>query len=325
MKKILVTFLIIGTISCANNYDKQAAVTYDFSGGRFGDCLIAYLHAKWMSFTYGIPLLYKPFKYSDQLELDRREIRIDYVRLPARTKRLAQHDLSIDVTKPCLYTVPYFSEVLYERNLTHNKEKWIYFAVDWANKEFLQEIRNMINPIDKKLLDKKCKADAITVAVHVRKGGGFDQGELLSDTIEKASGVNYRDLHDPLRFPPEYYYVEQLKKLSELLNNCPLYVYIFTDDQNPAEIARRLQLQLGEYANIEFDYRKQSNSHDANVIEDFFAMTTFQCLIRPQSNFSLVAGLIGDFLIEIAPVEHHWEETKSVFDKIEIKDKRILS
>ena len=51
-----------------------SAVTYDFSGGRFGDNLVSYCHAKWISYKYNIPLLYKPFDYSDQLMMDVLEI-----------------------------------------------------------------------------------------------------------------------------------------------------------------------------------------------------------------------------------------------------------
>ncbi len=46
-----------------------AAVTYDFSGGRLGDNLISFSHVLWASYKYEVPLLYRSFKYSDQLQL----------------------------------------------------------------------------------------------------------------------------------------------------------------------------------------------------------------------------------------------------------------
>ena len=45
----------------------HSAVTYEFSNGRFGDNLLTYFHAKWISYQAGIPLLYKPFPYAEQL------------------------------------------------------------------------------------------------------------------------------------------------------------------------------------------------------------------------------------------------------------------
>src|SRR5579862_7273227 len=66
------------------------AVTYEFTGGRLGDNLLSYLHAKWISHTRQIPLLYKPFPYSSELCLH--DIEIPYTL-----------DSSLD-----LYVCPYF-------------------------------------------------------------------------------------------------------------------------------------------------------------------------------------------------------------------------
>src|ERR1700728_1817882 len=48
---------------------RQSYITYALSGGRFGDNLLAFMHAKWFSYRFKLPLLYKPFPYSDQLQL----------------------------------------------------------------------------------------------------------------------------------------------------------------------------------------------------------------------------------------------------------------
>ena len=44
-------------------------VTYSLDAGRFGDQLINYMKALWVSCKYDIPLIYHPFSYSDLLEL----------------------------------------------------------------------------------------------------------------------------------------------------------------------------------------------------------------------------------------------------------------
>ncbi|NDD99733.1 hypothetical protein EB008_05520, partial [bacterium] len=52
------------------------AVTYDYDKkARLGDNLMCYLHAKWVSYKNGIPILYKPFPYSDLFTFDEVETR----------------------------------------------------------------------------------------------------------------------------------------------------------------------------------------------------------------------------------------------------------
>ncbi|HEV7737800.1 MAG TPA: hypothetical protein VGO47_10580, partial [Chlamydiales bacterium] len=59
----IITFSLFLHSLCANP-DSTQAITYEFSGGRFGDNLLAYFHAKWVSYKYNIPFFYKEFPYS---------------------------------------------------------------------------------------------------------------------------------------------------------------------------------------------------------------------------------------------------------------------
>lgn len=321
------TFFLNIILLNAFAYINGAVVTYDFSGGRFGDNLLAYLHAKWISHEYNIPLLYKPFKYSDCLQMDCSETKTP-VLTNMKSKILTKRDMTIDPEQNVLYVIPYFSEVLYERRMTLNSD-WIFFKVDWNDPEFLAEIRKMIKPRDPALMYNKPCNDKICVAMHVRKGGNFDKGDLLSDVADNLSNNNYsgyKDYGNALKFPPEHFYITQIKRVSELLNNVPLYVFIFTDDLDPAAIVNRFKMSLHEYSNIHFDYRTEGNSDSTNVLEDFFGMIQFDCLIRAQSNYSLIAGKLGNFAIEIAPVTQHWEGAISVIDTVEEnikKDHRV--
>src|SRR3990167_7495875 len=67
-------FFLLCLLVLSPLYARSGAVTYDYENGRFGDSLLNYLHAKWFSFDKGIPLLYKPLPYSDQLTLSEKEI-----------------------------------------------------------------------------------------------------------------------------------------------------------------------------------------------------------------------------------------------------------
>lgn len=293
-----------------------AAVTYEFSGGRFGDCLLAYLHAKWISFVYDIPLLYKPFKYSEKLVLHAQEQKFGPRKFRETVILNKQNIGTIDRNRDCLYVVPYFSEVQFEHNLPWNCN-WLKFEVNWRNREFFDHICQLIRPIDTRMFTYNLPSNKITVAVHVRKGGGFDNALLTENAANAGNDLRqYSDYYAPLKFPPEYFYTQQLKEISRLFNNQPIYAFVFTDDANPELLVERFKKDLAEFPTIELDYRRAGNHHDANVLEDFFALTKFDCIIRPESNFSLVAAKLAQYKVEIFPTEHHWEGTRSVIDTV---------
>src|ERR1700742_2068654 len=76
MKNKCTYFFILSLVSipfyCLTKND-PSAITWEPNGGRFGDNLLSYSRAKWLSYQYNIPLLYLPFRYSDQLRLHQNE------------------------------------------------------------------------------------------------------------------------------------------------------------------------------------------------------------------------------------------------------------
>jgi hypothetical protein len=64
------------------------------------------------------------------------------------------------------------------------------------------------------------------------------------------------------------------------------------------------------------------NRYDKNVLKDFFAMTKFDCLIRPASSFSVIAEIMGDFKVIIQPKKFHWESQQLIIDEVSIADYR---
>src|SRR5579863_5779102 len=73
--------IITGAVSsealCEGGSSSEAcnsAITWEPNGGRFGDNLLSYSRAKWLSYQFNIPVLYLPFKYSDQLMLHEQEL-----------------------------------------------------------------------------------------------------------------------------------------------------------------------------------------------------------------------------------------------------------
>jgi hypothetical protein len=278
------------------------AVSYQKSSGRFGDQLMNYLHAKWISYKYDMPLLYVPFPYSDQLVLDHVEIPYENTDLNQFSTVIYPYkgfDVDYGAHTSALYVIPYFPESLSEFT---PESGWYYFPVDWEDAGFRTQIKSLIRPLSiQPSLD--LPKDRITVAVHVRHGGGFDVSDLWK-------------LY-PLKVPPISYYIEQIKKIYEIYNHQPLYVYIFTDYQRPQEYAKLFKMTC-KGLDILFDYRKQENNHYSNVLEDFFEMTRFDCLIRPESNFSIMAAKIADFKVMITPIHFIWNKDKIVIDEVEI-------
>jgi len=90
IKFIFFILLFTHAIACSTS-----AITWEPNGGRFGDNLLSYSRAKWLSYKFNIPVLYLPFKYSDQLMLHETEAMYTLelaqqfskiVRIPERTK-----------------------------------------------------------------------------------------------------------------------------------------------------------------------------------------------------------------------------------------------
>ena len=302
-----------------------SAVTYVLrKTSRFGDYIALYSAAKFLSEKYGIQLLYKRFPFSHLLAMDLHEKKYDKGLLnqfkkilPIRSEK--EFIKQADPKQPLLYNIC---------RVGFSFEEICAYAE--TNAAFYDTLRKMIAPI-KPLDEFWLPQDRITVAVHVRKGGGYDRplssiqqfdGHLNS--VEYTQTVvgcklyyTYIDQKFPLKFPPDQYYIDQIKKLSTMLNDAPLYVYLFTDDSNPIAILEEYEWIIGK-SNILFNCRREENRHDLNVIEDFFAMTKFDCLIRPQSNFSKGVQLIGKHKIVIHPKKAAWVNGKLIINMVNI-------
>lgn len=312
IKKYIFSLLLILS---SNLY--PAGICNLYQGSRFGDNLVCYVHAKWLSFITGIPFYYMPFEYSDQLVLHTKELSLSSFSYEDKITVDNNNLSSLDPVLNTLYEIPYFPEFSADPN------DLLYFKVNWDNQEFYNEITSLIKPLDESS-NIKLPADCISVAVHVRKGGGFDLPLLSGNPIRRPIN-QYADVRWPLRFPPNEFYIEQLKQISEMHNNPPLYVYIFTDDRNPLLLTQLFACQLSNYPNITFDCRKEGNSHDAHVVEDLFAMTKFDCLIHPLSNYSFMAAQLACYKVEIFPTASHWEVNKLFIDAVEIKIGRVFN
>jgi len=286
--------------------NNEKGITYSFSGGRLGDNILSYLHARWLATKYGTLFIYVPFPYSDQLLLHECDaLRIDCVRSFFKKEWVLKNEKDVpNIHGAALIIVPYFPESAIELK-THAMYNPFRFNVDWKQPEFKQLIRKLITPRFSITTLEMPKQPWITVAVHVRKGGNFDPDFTQFDL--------------PLKVPPDSFYIAALRKMSELLSHRQIYAYIFTDDQDPQKIVQKYQEAVKDLVNIHFDCRKTSNGPWNNVLEDFFSIQKFDCLIRPDSNYTIIAEKLKDFHIVISPEDPRIEKGVVYIDTLHVE------
>jgi hypothetical protein len=272
-----------------------AYIGHSKCGGRFGDQLVHYLHAKWLSHQSGIPLFYTPFVYSSMLKLDEVEAHLprDYnlVSFPINART------SLNKAARILYECPYFPSLEEEQN----QGGWYAFKVDWKDPAFRKMALSLIEPKEK--LDLvTLPADCLSVAIHVREGGGFD--------------TDHTRLYDPLKLPPIEFYIEAMHELIRHFPEKKIYCHIFTDAMDSKTIGETLQEAMKPYENVSIHYRKEGNHHTKNVLEDFFPLFSFDVLIRPRSSFSILPELLHDYLAVYSPAEYIRTGTKIQITRI---------
>jgi hypothetical protein len=264
--------------------DSPIVITYEL-GSRFGDNLLCYLHAKWLSYHYKLPLLYVPFPHSDQLALHTKEKRLDTGIVPFlnKIKFVSGTDIN-SLPHNTLLTVPYFVECP-EYTILRPHFKKCYFKVEWKNRTFRKLINEMVAPSPALPLVYPPKGK-LSIAIHVRDGGSFDNTAMKKDNF--------------LKFPSYQFYLEALEVILNKNLKKPIYIYLFTDAIHPQKIKDRFQAYFKDYNHIEFGCTP-AQAGDKQLLIDFFSMLNFDCLIRGESNFSTVVSKLKDFKILITP------------------------
>jgi len=306
MKKLIIIFLCnIFFLSYSENTieytsvqdvaeDVSSAISYELNGGRFGDNLLSYCRAKWLSYIYDIPLVLLPFPYADQLKLYELEplLCIDNFKNIIRLSSSGHYQLKK------------YNNTLY---INHWRTK---VEINWNDSAFITQLKELIAP--RYNIQKISIPDGyISVAIHVRTGGSF-----AADTVQEQERC-------PLRFVSHEFFIAQIQRIAQMFEGQRLYVYIFTDHKKPKQIAKEFNEALNN-ENIIIDYNKEANSHKINVLEDFFSMMQFQCLIRPGSHFSRFVERLGDAQLVIFPYSVRKKSKESSIDVIAIK-KRLAN
>jgi hypothetical protein len=297
--------------SSGGDGERRAAVTYRLSGGRIGDSLLAYFHAKWLAWKYQLPFLAYPFVDVSTFALADRDQSLQGVSFERQVVISSEKQLQEENDLPTLYVVPYFPEYRFESEMLRNSNppppehfrNLPFFQVNWDDPLFKQEVEASLVP-KIAVEELSLPADRLTVAVHVRRGGTFD------DYASASKGL-------PLKFPPDEFYIDQIKRVLKLAGDRPLYVYIFTDDLDPEAIANRYAAAVGT-PTISWDWSREMPDR-TTMWRDFYAMGKFDCLIRPTSNFSIMAAQLGNYSLLITPTRYRVQGETPVIDQVETK------
>lgn len=304
LRKLLVCAICAMQFLGALEYDlsSQTVVSFDHSGGRMGDNLLAYLHAKWISYKMGIPLVcnYWGFNHADKFILYDKERNLGNTKHPSHRVNLdCLHPVPTRIETPTTFAVPYFPESSWE--WVENGGAWCrLFEVDWKDPVFRQLCLEMIAPKHEVSLVLP-PPGVISVAIHARQGGNFEYASPQFDA--------------PLKRPPMTFYRDALQKVIELFPEMPLHCHLFTDAVHPEEIAKVIFDNVPN--NVGISWRQEANSDAINVVDDFFSLFHYDILIRPESNFSMVPSLLKDYAVLVTP-KHAVNVPEIFIDEIDV-------
>lgn len=279
----------------------ESAITFEL-GDRLGDNLASYCHARWLSYKFDIPLRYTPFKNSDKLLLHNLHRRRDpqekfnkVITYPAfGTGKKDIHSLGINKETNNLYVIPYFPET----RVDAIKLDFFYFDIGWDDEQFLNQLRNEIRPIVPiNFVD--LPPGKISVAVHLRRGSGpdnnfdFYQKRFRSKSfIDKAYPLYQKrfrsssciDKAYPLRFPPDSFFIKQIKRISVMFYDKPLYIHFFTDDKDPVALMQYFKSAVNK-PNIEYDCRRLQENPESIFSKIFLILPDSTALLDQNPTF----------------------------------------
>lgn len=322
-KKNSIYFCILITFQTVQS---QRCISFEPWQGRLGDQLWNICKSLLLADKYKLPFICKPFSQMDQFAIS--QTVSENTETPTRIKKVSnESDIEKLKDKDVLFLTNFYTkphDLLYNYCLEH--------------KTFQQKLRAHFAPSSSTPPMLTLPTDIITVALHIRKGSKFDtqlssvqeyldQREIIQYTKSKQqlpvhskeckTASSAMDRRYPLKFPPNQYYIDAIHKLSELYNHQPLYIHLFTDHYNPEALLKKIK-QAVNRDTITWATRSNRQKQETTILDDFFAMTHFKCLIRGDSSFSKVVQLLGNFQTIIYPINGVWMHDKLLIDSVGI-------
>jgi hypothetical protein len=297
---------------CADAHSKKHAIS--FSGGdRFGDRLLAYAQARYLSYITSIPFLYHSFPYSHLLTIENDAISYDdqasnysdiFHICSAHSFSQFLCRIREPSTPPTLFIVDYFPSDISEWDT--DKSRSLALNIPWQEPQFAHYLYQTLSP--RIPIPDFRVGDRLNIAVHVRTLSGTDTAETSFYAL-------------PLKHPTWDYHKRQIKRVYEWNLRRPMHVFLFTDSNNPRHVYEEFS---NSFLNCDITFGIQYlDQPDVNyVVQDFFAMQKFEVLIATQSNFSIMAARIGLPDMFIVPVHAQGVYPNSRIDRVQVTSKK---
>lgn len=298
-------------------------------GGRLGDQLMMYVKAKIISHYTAIPLYINYFTYADSFVFWKKENHLSNFN-KKKSEEVVLHTLStfenIRNAENKLFVTHYYFQL---NSWGEAQKKYdTQEIMDWKelmqNQELLQEIRSLLEPIDEIPLLLP-PSNILSVAVHVRKTSENDtpmvSNQLYNvnklDVSQSIPRGNFSDINYPTKHLPDQYYIDQIKRLYQLVGEKPLYVFIFTDYKYPERLCRLYENQC-KSENITFCCRTGEHNQVNTQIQDIVSMARYNYLIRGGSNFPQISQLMGNHRLVIYPKSVKWVGSNLIVNEVAI-------
>lgn len=302
---------------------------------QLGDSMAAYVLAKILSWKYNIPFYFTPFAHADLFAFYEKETLYERSGFE-EVIRATEDDIVKNMHKEnILFYTDLRTQVDYIDPLLINKLKAL------VQPSILPPVNTIPNNIT-------------TVAVHIRKGNGggeyydgeptslqefdfnrnkveylydyfnypFDWEEYRRNITRSSPSNPANHIVDEIwqtKFPPNQFYIDQIKKLYVDLGKKPLYIQIFTDDKDPILLLQTIQKMVNNSSiTFYYDDNRTSSSSD-RIIQDLYNMARFDVFLRSQSYFARTAELMGNHRMVIYPLKARWESKKLIMSTVVIK------
>ena len=295
--------------STTKNFESaKHAITYE-GGSRFGDRMLVYAQARYLSYLTSVSFLYRPFIYSNKLNIEHkakayeREVgsfgticRINSYETLEYFFRIIRDPLAT----PTLFILEYLPIDISEWDT--DLERKILFNIPWHDLAFKNYLRASTQPHIN--IPDFHKEGMLNVAVHVRTLSGGDAPETSFQFL-------------PLKHPTVDYHQNQIKKVYEWNLARPMQVFIFTDSNEPKKILQLFAEKFKDF-NIEFNIQELEAADINYAVQDFFAMQKFNVLIATQSSFSMMAARLGNFDMVILPIHVTGKYPNYKVDRVQV-------
>jgi hypothetical protein len=303
---VLALCITLSSIACSGSEPTRNAILQKDRGERLGDRLLIICAVKFLALMHGdLDFYYQDSQFLDNYMLSDTETKIDDTIKARYARSVPFSESGYKFSKPpTLFLAPW----------SCIDDFCAYFGKRHLYREHFKKLQQMLQP--KVILPiVEAEPDAISVAVHIRKGEGYDtplsSAQIYKNVDQIYWGEKYQskkhgspaDRSWPDKFPPEQYYIDAIRILEELLPDKKIAFYIFTDCRNTQALTERIATYCTK-DNVTF-INATSPSSDSPMV-DMNRIASCKCLIRPQSAYSIVSQIKGDPMIVFSPLSCEW-------------------